>query len=77
MLRSSIRDPETSIAPTIFIEVKAMSRTKVSFTAHKKVNRPTKVTFYTREGDRVSFKARVTVKKPVRIQFYAKKEKKN
>ena len=74
---SRIRHSEASIAPLICTKVKAMSRKKVSFTAHKKVSRPTKVTFYTKDGDRVSFKAKVQVKKPVRIQFYVEKEKKS
>lgn len=51
-------------------------REKISFTAEKKVSKPVKVEFYTKEGERISFKGHQKVKKPVRVEFYAKRNKK-
>ena len=49
-------------------------REKVSFVAEKKVSKPVKVEFYTKDGKKVIFKGHERVKKPVKIEFYAKKE---
>ena len=49
---------------------------KVSFIAQKKVIKPVRVKFYTREGEKVSFKASKEIKKPVKVEFYARKTKK-
>jgi len=49
---------------------------KVSFIAKKKVIKPVKVTFYTREGEKVSFIAKKKVIKPVKVEFYVKGKKK-
>ena len=54
----------------------AKRREKVSFVADKKVSKPVRVEFYTKDGERVAFKAHKKVIKPVRVEFYAKKEKK-
>lgn len=51
-------------------------REKISFTADKKVSKPVKVEFYTKDGEKVAFKAEKQVTKPVRVEFYAKKDKK-
>lgn len=51
-------------------------RQKVEFTADKKVSKPVKVEFYTKDGEKVSFKGHKDVTKPVKIEFYAKREKK-
>ena len=51
-------------------------RQKVEFTADKKVSKPVKVEFYTKDGDKVSFKGHKEVTKPVKIEFYAKRDKK-
>lgn len=51
-------------------------REKISFTADKKVSKPVKVEFYTKDGEKVAFKADKQVTKPVRVEFYAKKDKK-
>jgi len=50
-------------------------REKISFTADKKVSKPVRVEFHTKEGERVAFKAHEKVSKPVRVEFYAKKKK--
>ena len=49
-------------------------REKISFVAEKKVTKPVKVEFYTKDGKKVKFKGHEEVKKPVKIEFYAKKE---
>jgi len=49
-------------------------RRKVSFTATKKVSKPTIVKFKTKSGP-VSFKATKKVSKPTNVTFYAKKKK--
>jgi len=51
-------------------------RQKVEFTADKKVSKPVKVEFYTKDGDKVLFKGHKEVTKPVKIEFYAKRDKK-
>ena len=51
-------------------------RQKVEFTAEKKVSKPVKVEFYTKDGDKVLFKGHKEVTKPVKIEFYAKRDKK-
>ena len=51
-------------------------RQKVEFTADKKVSKPVKVEFYTKDGEKVSFRGHKDVTKPVKIEFYAKREKK-
>lgn len=51
-------------------------RERISFTASKKIPKPVKVEFYTKEGKKVSFKGHKEVTKPVKIEFYAKKKKK-
>jgi hypothetical protein len=51
-------------------------REKISFVAAKKVSKPVRVSFYTKNGEKVSFKGHQDVKKPVRVEFYAKKDKK-
>lgn len=51
-------------------------REKISFVAEKKVSKPVKVEFYTKDGERVSFKGHQEVKKPVKVEFYAQKDKK-
>ena len=51
-------------------------RQKVEFTADKKVSKPVKVEFYTKDGDTVLFKGHKEVTKPVKIEFYAKRDKK-
>ena len=51
-------------------------RQKVEFTADKKVSKPVKVEFYTKDGDKVSFKGHKEITKPVKIEFYAKRDKK-
>lgn len=51
-------------------------REKIEFIADKKVSKPVKVEFYTKQGKRVSFDGHEQVKKPVRIEFYAKPSKK-
>ena len=51
-------------------------RDKISFIAEKKISKPVKVSFYTKDGEKVSFKGHQEVKKPVRIEFYAKKDNK-
>ncbi len=37
--------------------------------------KPTKVKFYTKEGEKIAFKAGRKVSKPVRVEFYTKKSK--
>jgi hypothetical protein len=54
----------------------AKRRLKISFIADKKVSKPVKIEFYTKEGKRVAFKAHKEVTKPVRVEFYAKRKKK-
>jgi len=51
-------------------------REKITFTADKKVSKPVKVEFYTKDGVKVSFKGHKEVTKPVKVEFYAKKDKK-
>ncbi|MBI5005474.1 MAG: hypothetical protein HZC03_02640 [Candidatus Lloydbacteria bacterium] len=51
-------------------------REKISFVADRKVSKPVKVEFYTKDGEKVAFKAERQVTKPVRVEFYAKKDKK-
>jgi len=51
-------------------------RDKIEFFADKKVSKPVKVEFYTRDGGKVSFKGHKEVTKPVKVEFYAKKDKK-
>lgn len=51
-------------------------REKIAFVADKKVSKPVKVEFYTKEGEKVSFKGHKQVTKPVKVEFYAKKDKK-
>ena len=51
-------------------------RQKIAFVAKKKVSKPVKVAFYTKDGEKVAFKAHAQVTRPVRIQFYAKRSKK-
>ena len=51
-------------------------RQKVEFTADKKVSKPVKVEFYTKDGDKVSFKGHKEVTKPVKVEFYAKRDNK-
>lgn len=48
---------------------------RVSFSAHKKVKQPTRVSFSTKKG-RVSFTARKEVTRPVRVSFTVKNKKK-
>ncbi len=45
---------------------------KVEFDAHKKVKKPTEVTFRTHEGKKVDFEARKLVKIPVHVKFRTK-----
>ena len=40
-------------------------RQKIEFHADKKVSKPVKVEFYTKDGDKVSFKGHKEVTKPV------------
>ena len=54
----------------------AKRREKVEFIAHKKVSKPVKVEFLTKEGEKIVFKAHTRVTKPVKIDFYADKKKK-
>ena len=51
-------------------------REKIEFTAEKKVSKPVKVEFYTKDGEKVSFKGHKEVTKPVKVEFYAKRDKK-
>ncbi len=51
-------------------------REKISFVADKKVSKPVKVAFYTKEGEKISFKGHKEVTRPVRVEFYARKSKK-
>ncbi|TSC79988.1 MAG: hypothetical protein G01um101429_300 [Parcubacteria group bacterium Gr01-1014_29] len=51
-------------------------RQKIEFTAEKKVSKPVKVEFYTKEGEKVSFKGHQQVTKPVKVEFYAERDKK-
>lgn len=51
-------------------------REKISFVADKKVSKPVKVEFYTKEGEKVSFKGHKQATKPVKVEFYVKKDKK-
>lgn len=51
-------------------------REKIEFTADKKVSKPVKVEFYTKDGEKISFKGHKDVTKPVKVEFYAKKDKK-
>jgi len=50
-------------------------RQKIEFIAEKKVPKPVKVEFYTKNGERKSFNAIKKVPKPVKVEFYAKKKK--
>lgn len=50
-------------------------REKVSFVADKKVSKPVRVEFYTKDGEKVAFRSHKQVTKPVRVEFYAKKKK--
>ena len=58
-----------------FIFMSKQRREKISFTADKKVSKPVRVEFHTKEGERVAFKAHEKVSKPVKVEFYAKKKK--
>jgi len=51
-------------------------RQKIEFKADKKVSKPVKVEFYTKDGEKVSFKGHKEVTKPVKVEFYAKRDKK-
>jgi len=42
----------------------------------KKVSKPVKVEFYTKDGEKVLFKGHKKVTKPVKVEFYAKRDKK-
>ena len=48
----------------------AKGRKKVSFWATKKVRKPVRVRFRTRNGDVVSFRAKKKVPKRVKVHFY-------
>lgn len=48
---------------------------KVSFTATKRVNIPTRVSFTTKSGKRVRFTASKKVSVPVRVTFYKRIKK--
>ena len=50
----------------------ASRRHRVTFKATKKVKKPTKVKFKTKDGEVVSFKAKKPVKKRVKVSFLAK-----
>lgn len=50
-------------------------REKITFTVERKVSKPVKVEFYTKDGEKVLFKGHKKVDKPVRVEFYAKKDK--
>ena len=49
--------------------------TKVKFKAHKKVKKPTGVSFKTKAGEKVRFTAKKAVKVPVTVSFKAAKKK--
>ncbi|MDO8486574.1 MAG: hypothetical protein Q7S77_02680 [Candidatus Staskawiczbacteria bacterium] len=51
-------------------------REKIEFTADKKVLKPVKVEFYTKDGRKVSFRGHQEVTNPVKVEFYAKRDKK-
>ena len=51
-------------------------REKIEFVAEKKVSKPVRVEFYTKDGEKVAFKGHKEVTKPVKVEFYAKKDKK-
>jgi hypothetical protein len=51
-----------------------MKRKRIEFEAHKTVNKPTKVTFETKDGQEVKFKAQKPAKVPVRVSFLAKRD---
>ncbi len=51
-------------------------RKRVSFIANKKIVKPVRVKFYTRNGKEVSFIAKKKVVKPIKVEFYAKEKKK-
>ena len=51
-------------------------RQKIEFNADKKVSKPVKVEFYTKDSEKVSFKGHKEVTKPVKVEFYAKRDKK-
>ena len=48
---------------------------RVSFWATRKVSKPVRVSFETRDGDVVSFRAVRKVSRPVGVSFYAKRKK--
>ncbi len=50
-------------------------REKISFIAERKVSKPVRVEFRTKEGGKVAFKAHERISKPVKVEFYAKKKK--
>jgi|GEM_PF-3992349 len=54
----------------------AERRKKISFTAKKKVTKPSTVKFTISSGESVKFTAKKKVTKPVKVEFYAKKKKK-
>ncbi len=47
---------------------------RVEFDAHKVVNRPTKVAFKTKSGEKVRFTAEKPTKVPVHVSFKAKRK---
>jgi hypothetical protein len=61
-------------APTIH---KLATTRRVSFTAKKKVKKPAKVGFTTKEGRKVSFRARKSVTQKVPVTFRAKRKKRS
>jgi hypothetical protein len=48
----------------------------VKFKAHQKIEKPTRVSFKTSEGERIHFTAKKTVEVPVTVSFNAKNKKK-
>ncbi len=52
-----------------------MSGKRVTFDAHKQVNRPTRVRFETKSGEHVSFVAEKPREVPVRVSFIAHPKK--
>ncbi len=49
-----------------------MRKHVVKFDAHKRVKRPAKVEFETRDGEKVKFTARKKTEVPVRVRFRAR-----
>jgi hypothetical protein len=52
-----------------------VSKENVEFDAHKKVKKPTEVTFTTSSGKKVDFEAKKKVSVPVHVKFKATKNK--